>query len=201
MKSMYMWVKMSPGELLRNQVRVRPFGPKSLHGCAIRGQSGSYQRFLFNRSGIASVLSVANVAGTSTYSAAVPVNVSTNQTLERIDQNIGDKARIFVRYDWQNTTIVGGVVTPTSGSFGPANNRNIAIGYTQIMTPDLVNDFRFGRNHLMTNNLNYWAVNGLNDAGTQLGIPGFDGDTRFGNPGIPDITGNGYMGLGNAGSN
>jgi len=142
-----------------------------------------------------------NVAGTSTYSAAVPVNVTTNQTLERIDQNIGDKARIFVRYDWQNTTIVGGTVTPTSGTYGPANNRNIAIGYTQIITPNLVNDLRFGRNHLMTNALNYWAVNGLNDAGTQLGIPGFAGDTQFGNPGIPDMTVNGYMGLGNAGSN
>jgi hypothetical protein len=142
-----------------------------------------------------------NVTGTSTYSAAVPVNVSTNQTLERIDQNIGDKIRLFVRYDWQNTNIVGGTVTPTSGSYGPANNRNIAVGYTHASSPNLINDFRFGRNHLMTNNLNYWAVNGLTDAGTQLGIPGFDGDTRFGNPGIPDITVNGFMGLGNAGSN
>jgi len=142
-----------------------------------------------------------NVTGTSTYSAAVPVNVTTNQTLERIDQNFGDKIRLFVRYDWQNTTRVGGTVRPTSGSYGPANNRHIAIGYTHALAPNLINDFRFGRNHLMTNNLNYWTVNGLNDAGTQLGIPGFDGDTRFGNPGIPDITVNGFMGLGNAGSN
>ena len=142
-----------------------------------------------------------NVPGTNTFSGPVASNVSTNQTLQRIDQNFGDKIRIFVRYDWQNTSIFGGNITPTSGSYGPANNRNIAIGYTHIITPSLVNDFRFGRNHLMTNNLNFWAQNGLLDAGTQLGIPNFTGDTTFNNPGIPDITVSGFMTLGNAGSN
>jgi len=118
-----------------------------------------------------------------------------------MDQNFGDKIRLFVRYDWQNTTNFGGSITPTGGSYGPANNRNIAIGYTHIITPSLVNDFRFGRNHLMTNNLNYWTVNGLLNAGTQLGIPSFTGDTTFHNPGIPDVTVSGFMTLGNAGAN
>ena len=142
-----------------------------------------------------------NIAGTNTFSGPVVSNVSTNQTLERIDQNFGDKIRLFVRYDWQNTTIFGGSITPTGGSYGPANNRNMAIGYTHILTPSLVNDFRFGRNHLMTNNLNYWTVNGLLNAGTQLGIPNFTGDTTFHNPGIPDVTVSGFMTLGNAGAN
>jgi len=142
-----------------------------------------------------------NIAGTNTFSGPVASNVSTNQTLERMDQNFGDKIRLFVRYDWQNTTIFGGSITPTGGSYGPANNRNIAIGYTHIITGGLVNDFRFGRNHLMTNNLNYWTVNGLLNAGTQLGIPDFTGDTAFHNPGIPDVTVSGFMTLGNAGAN
>jgi len=143
-----------------------------------------------------------NVPGsTNNFSGPVAVNVSTNQTLERIDQNFGDKIRLFVRYHWQNTNIFGGNITPTSGSYGPANNRNIAIGYTQILSATVVNDFRFGRNHLMTNNLNYWTVNGLLDAGTKLGIPNFTGDTTFHNPGIPDITVSGFMSLGNSGSN
>lgn len=138
---------------------------------------------------------------TNNFSGPVASNVSTNQTLERIDQNIGDRVRLFVRYDWQNTNIFGGGITPTSGSYGPAYNRNLAIGYTQILTQNLINDFRFGRNHLMTNNLNYWTVNNLLDAGTKLGIPNFTGDTTFHNPGIPDISVSGFMGLGNAGSN
>ena len=139
--------------------------------------------------------------GTNTFSGPVASNISANQTLQRIDQNVGDKIRLFLRYDWQNTNIFGGNITPTSGSYGPANNRNLAIGYTHILTQNLINDFRFGRNHLMTNNLNYWTVNGLLDAGTKLGIPNFTGDTTFHNPGIPDITISGFMGLGNAGSN
>ncbi|PYT90284.1 MAG: hypothetical protein DMG36_20855 [Acidobacteria bacterium] len=142
-----------------------------------------------------------NIAGTNTFSGPVASNVSTNQTLERINQNFGEKIRLFVRYDWQDTNIFGGSVTPTGGSYGPANNRNIAIGYTHILTPSLVNDFRFGRNHLMTNNLDYWTVNGLLNAGTQLGIPNFTGDTTFHNPGIPDVTVSGFMTLGNAGAN
>src|SRR5256885_14740402 len=53
----------------------------------------------------------------------------------------------------------------------------------------------------MTNNLNYWTVNGLLNAGTQLGIPDFTGDTAFHNPGIPDVTVSAFMTLGNAGAN
>jgi hypothetical protein len=57
--------------------------------------------------------------------------------------------------------------------------------------------------------LNYWAENNLKNAGTSLGIPGFNFDTVYGNPGIPvitfgtsgaGVTGN-YQTLGNAGSN
>ena len=142
-----------------------------------------------------------NIPGTNTFSGPVASNVSTNQTLERIDQNIGDKIRLFVRYDWQNTNIFGGNITPTSGSYGPAYNRNLAIGYTHVIAQNIINDFRFGRNHLLTNNLNYWTVNNLLDAGTKLGIPNFTGDTTFHDPGIPDITVSGFMGLGNAGTN
>jgi hypothetical protein len=116
-----------------------------------------------------------------------PSNISTNQTLERIDQNIGDKIRLFFRYDWQNMTFLGGNFdpNPTNITSGPANNRNFAFGYTHTFTPTLINDFRFGRNHLVTNALNYFYVNGLTGAGTDLNIPGFTGDTTFGNPGSP----------------
>ena len=38
--------------------------------------------------------------------------------------------------------------------------------------------------------LNHFAVSGQEDVGTALGIPGFDGDTRFDNPGIPSINTN-----------
>jgi hypothetical protein len=54
--------------------------------------------------------------------------------------------------------------------------------------PALVNDFHFGVNKLLSNNLNYWITNNLKNAGTSLGIPGFNFDTQYSNPGIPVIT-------------
>jgi hypothetical protein len=40
--------------------------------------------------------------------------------------------------------------------------------------------------------VNNCHVSGLTDAGANLGIPGFDGDVRFNNPGIPDINITGF---------
>jgi hypothetical protein len=143
-----------------------------------------------------------NITGNANnFNGPVATNVSKNQTVDRVDQTFGDKVRLFVRYDWENMSILGGTITPTGSTSGPANNRNIAIGYTQIFTSNLVNDFRFGRNHLVTNALDYWYAHNLTNAGTALGIPGFTGDTTFGNPGVPDVNVTGYMTIGNAGAN
>ena len=38
-------------------------------------------------------------------------------------------------------------------------------------------------------------------AGTDLGIPGFDGDSKYNNPGIPDFNITGFNGFGSAGTN
>jgi hypothetical protein len=48
-----------------------------------------------------------------------------------------------------------------------------------------------------TQALGYFYRNGLKDAGAQLGIPGFDGDVKFDNPGIPDFNIVGFIGFGN----
>jgi hypothetical protein len=138
--------------------------------------------------------------------ASYPTDVSITQSLDRIDENIGEHVRLFGRLHWQNLKVVGGTLLPTGSSYGPTDSRNYAFGYTHIITPSLVNDFHFGVNKLISDNLNYWAENNLKNAGTNLGIPGFNFDTLYGNPGIPVITfaagisGN-YQSLGNDGSN
>jgi Carboxypeptidase regulatory-like domain len=123
-----------------------------------------------------------------------PSNVIITQTLDRIDENIGDKDRLFFRYHWQDINVVSGSNFPTNNSYGPTNSRNYAIGYTHIIKPNLVNDFRIGLNTVLSNSLDYFAVNGPKGAGTALGIPGFNSDTVYGNPGIPsfyvDVLGN-----------
>ncbi len=124
----------------------------------------------------------------------VPSNVSMDQTVDRVDESIGDKIRIFGRFAWQQINSESGAVNPVSNAYAPTKARNGAIGYTHTITPNLVNDARFGFNVLTTNQLNFFYVNGPKDAGSQLGIPGFTSDVTANNPGLPTINITGYQG-------
>jgi hypothetical protein len=133
-----------------------------------------------------------------------PNNLVITQTLDRVDENIGDKDRLYFRYHWQDITILQGANFPTNASYGPTHSRNYAVGFTHIFRPNLVNDFRIGLNTVLSDSLDYFAVNGPKNAGTALGIPGFNSDTQYGNPGIPsfyvDVLG-GSPTLGNTSAN
>lgn len=135
------------------------------------------------------------------YSATYPNNDSFNQLLGRLDQNFGDKTRLFFRYANNDETYETGSTGPYNGTYLPVVTQNWVVGYTQTFTPNLVNDVRVGRQHLTTDALNYWSTNNLKTAGTDLGIPGFSGDTAYANPGIPTINNTGFMSLGNGGTN
>ncbi len=143
-----------------------------------------------------------NLPGLATnYSTTVPNRNYTDQTVDRIDQNLGDKVRLYFRYQYQTTSIFAGSSIPTNSSTTPVDMTNYTIGYTHTLTPTLVNDLRFGRQHFSTSTLTYFYVNQLATAGTDLGIPGFNGDSTFDNPGIPDFNVSGFSGWGNAGAN
>lgn len=135
------------------------------------------------------------------YAATFPNNDSFNQFLGRFDQTVGDKIRLFFRYANNDETYLTGATGPFNGTFLPVVTKNWVVGYTQTITPNMVNDIRFGRQRLTTNALNYWTTNNLPSAGTNLGIPGFNGDTAFADPGIPVMTNTGFMSLGNGGTN
>ena len=132
-----------------------------------------------------------------------PNNLWIAQSLGRVDSNIGEHVRLFARYHWQDLTYSNGNPVAVNSAFGPGNSRNLAFGYSHIITPRLVNDFHVGINKFVTDVLNYWYVNGPKDAGTSLGIPGFNYDTTTGNAGIPyiSVTGASGMNIGNNGSN
>ncbi len=49
--------------------------------------------------------------------------------------------------------------------------------------------------------MNPFYVSGPDDAGASLGIPGFDGDVRYNNPGLPSINISNFSGLGGGGTN
>src|SRR5258708_2323966 len=137
----------------------------------------------------------------SNYSVAVPSTIRTNQTVDRIDQNIGDKVRLYVRADYQDQAVFGGSAIPVNSSTTPVTTTNYTVGYTHTLTPNLVNDLRVCRHFLNTATVNYFSVNNLTTAGTDLGIPGFTGDSTYNNPGIPEFNITGFNGLGNAGTN
>jgi hypothetical protein len=137
----------------------------------------------------------------SNYSVPVPTTITTNQTVDRIDQNIGDKVRLYARSDNQYESVFGGSAIPTNASTTPVTISNYSVGYTQTFTPNLVNDLRVGRNFFSTATLNPFSVAANANAGTALGIPGFNGDSTFNNPGIPDFTITGFNGLANASTN
>jgi Carboxypeptidase regulatory-like domain/TonB dependent receptor-like, beta-barrel len=137
----------------------------------------------------------------SNYSVPVPTTISTNQTVDRIDQNIGDKIRLYARAHWQHQAVFGGSAIPVNSSTTPITTTNYTLGYTHTLTSNLVNDFRVGRYFLDTSTLNFFATSGLNTAGTDLGIAGYNGDTAYNNPGIPDFSITGFNGFGNGGTN
>jgi hypothetical protein len=137
----------------------------------------------------------------SNYSVPVPTTINTDQTVDRIDQNIGEKIRLYARADYQNESVFGGNAIPTNASTTPVTDSNYTVGYTHTITPNLVNDLRVGRNFFTTATLNPFSVGGQANAGTSLGIPGFNGDSTYNNPGIPDFTITGFNGLVNGSTN
>src|SRR4029079_9074720 len=125
---------------------------------------------------------VANGTGTSnnlTTTASNKDNI--DQFLGRVDQNIGNKIRLYVRYNWHDSlnTSIGAI--PATGITQPRVNKNTLVTYTHTLQRNLFNDFRIGCHRLDFNTRNQFSVKGEDGAGTSLGIPGFDGDTRFGN--------------------
>ncbi|GAA3765365.1 TonB-dependent receptor [Terriglobus aquaticus] len=131
----------------------------------------------------------------------VATQFNQDQTLDRVDYAFSEKLRIFGRYDWQKIDGVNGNIVATSGSTTPTRNRNGVLGLTYLITPRLINDLRLGFNRFNSNTLNYFYNNGLTQAGTNLGIPGFNADTANNNPGIPTVLIGTYQGFGAEGTN
>jgi hypothetical protein len=127
--------------------------------------------------------------------------IEADQFLARVDQNIGNRVRLYVRYNWQDeyTANIGAI--PVTGTKQPRVNKNTLVAYTHTLTPRLFNDFRIGYHRVDEDTLNHFEVNGLRSAGAELGIPGFDGDVRYGNAGIPHFTITGFQQLDLGGTN
>jgi len=136
---------------------------------------------------------------------SIPSTENVDQFIGRGDQNIGNKVRLSVRYNWQDNLNANAAplttVLPTQSITQPRVNHNTVVSYTHTLSPRLLNDFRIGYHKVRFDTLNPFLVNGQGTAGSDLGIPGFDGDVRYNNPGIPSINISAFAGLGGAGTN
>jgi len=130
-----------------------------------------------------------------------PSNILVEQSIDRIDHNVGQNIKLFARAYWDNLSFLNGAPFAADEYGGPADSWNYAIGYTHVLSPSLVNDLRFGVNKLTTGTFNYFYLNNLPDAGTKIGIPGFNGDTKYDNPGVPVLSISQFTGVGYSGSN
>ena len=127
-----------------------------------------------------------------------------DQFLGRVDQNIGNKIRLNLRYNWHDSfgSNVFNAAIPATAVTQPRVNNNWLGGYTHTLKPNLLNDFRIGYHRVNFDTLNPFAVGGgPSDAGSSLGIPGFDGDVKYSNPGLPSVNVSNFSGLGAGGTN
>src|SRR6266545_3370203 len=116
-----------------------------------------------------------NQPGTAANLLAGTTNsVRTNQILSRVDRNIGNKVRLYVRYNWRDESSTGLGAIPVNSTDNPQADKNTLVAYNHTLTPNLVNDFRIGHHSVDQGNLGYFLNHNILDAGAKLGIPGFD---------------------------
>ncbi len=135
------------------------------------------------------------------YQTDVLTTNENDQLLLRVDQNLGQSARIYGRYNWVDAFDGFGAAVPSTGFYQPRKNKNTLLSYQQTLSPTLLNDFRIGWHRLDFDTVNNFYVDGNGTASSDLGIPGFDSDVRYNNPGLPTVSMTGFSGLGAGGTN
>ena len=179
---------------IRNPFTRQPYAGNIIPAAQLSSIARSILQFYPapNRPGIASNLQT-----------TLPSEENVDQLLVRGDQNLGNKVRLSVRYNWHDSvgSNVLNAMLPTQVVTQPRVNHNTLVSYTHSLGPNLFNDFRIGYHRVNFDTVNDFLVNNLTSTGANLGIPGFDGDVKFNNPGIPSINISAFAGLGGGGTN
>ena len=132
---------------------------------------------------------VPNLPGTaSNYQGPAPDQDEHDQALFRADQNVGTKARLSFRYNWLDSfEVLAPSPIEIQPVWQPRVNKNWLGSYTHSLGSNLHNDFRIGYHRMDVDTLNYFWVNGIEGAGSALGIPGFDADVALPEPRHPQL--------------
>lgn len=86
-----------------------------------------------------------NVPGGNQFVFARPATNDSNQYDIRVDHNFSDRHRLFARWSAKYLTPVGPVQFPALGDSSVVNRpHDLVISYNYTITPNLLNEFRFG---------------------------------------------------------
>jgi outer membrane receptor protein involved in Fe transport len=120
-----------------------------------------------------------------------------DQESGRFDWTISPKDSVFVRFTNQNQTTSVTDITPAREIIYPSDPKNLAVGWTRVFSPRLVNNFRYGWSHTAVgeqraDGYNPAAANPLGlineaDQPGSYGPPSF-GVTNYANPGSTEGT-------------
>ena len=80
------------------------------------------------------------------YSVSPPVRFDAEQYSIRTDHTLSEKDSVFFRFTYSDSDLITPGIFPFVGVNTPLPVRNLAIGWTRIIRPNLVNQFRFGYN-------------------------------------------------------
>ena len=120
-----------------------------------------------------------------------------DQESGRFDYSISSKDSVFARFTNQNQTTSVTDITPSREIIYPSDPKNLAIGWTHIFSPRLVNNFRYGWAHTAVGEQRADGYNsadanplGMINEGDQPGSygPPSIGVTNYANPGSTEGT-------------
>ena len=90
----------------------------------------------------------ATAASSFNYEALQPIPSSTNGFDGRIDRIINSKQQLYLRFNWKNQ--VGDVANPLlPNDVDTEHDRSFLVSHNYVITPRLVNEFRFGFTHTL----------------------------------------------------
>lgn len=138
----------------------------------------------------------ANRIGTLNFQALTRSIIDNNQYLGRIDHVLGPNDKLFGHYVYQTHNIRSVGVIPNNDALEGMSDRNVALTYTRIFSPTVVNELRLGWHrfdYLESNqftNTNFSILK-------EFGMIGFPEDPF--RTGLPGINISGYLGMGSSG--
>jgi hypothetical protein len=135
--------------------------------------------------------------GTANYFNVATTTNNWNQFSGRVDYTISAKDTVFGRYTGEYQTATAPGITSYNSQTFPSSPKNLAVGWTHIFSPRLVNNFRYGWSHTAvglerTDGYDTALANPLGLA-NEIDLPGSDGPPQigvngYGNPGSTNGT-------------